>query len=125
MGTENIAVAVSTEQQARETVRTLIDGGAVVIKVALEPGGEAGAPWASGYHHAEAGHETPQRKAAHSKKTWPLLSEDIVKAIVDEAHKQDRKVTVHLGEAKGAKIAIDAGIDEWRICPVTLFLRRC
>lgn len=80
----------------------------------MEPGGEAGAPWASGHHHE---HENPHRKAPHSKNTWPLLPENIVKAVVDEAHKQGRKVTAHLGEAKGAKIAIDAGIDEWAHLP--------
>lgn len=118
LGAENIAIAVATEQQARETVRTLINGGAAVIKVALEPGGEAGAPWSSGHHHAE--HESPPRKASHAKKAWPLLPENIVKAIVDEAHKQGRKVTAHLGEAKGARIAIDAGIDEWAHMPCAI-----
>jgi hypothetical protein len=118
MGAENIAIAVSSEQQARDTVRKLVDGGAVVIKVALEPGGEAGAPWMSGHHHA--GHESPLHKSVHSKNTWPLLSEAIVRAIVDEAHKQGRKVTAHIGEAKGAKLAIDAGIDEWAHMPCDL-----
>lgn len=115
MGSEIIAIAVATERQARETVRTLVSGGAVVIKIALEPGGEAGAPWASGHHHADAAHD--HRKVRLPKKTWPLLPENIVKAIVDEAHKLGRKVTAHLGEAKGAKIAIDAGIDEWAHLP--------
>ncbi len=115
LGTENIAIAVATEQQARETVRALINGGAVVIKVALEPGGEAGAPWASGHHHA--GHGGHDRKASHAKTAWPLLPENIVEAIVDEAHKLGRKVTAHIGEAKGAKIALDAGIDEWAHLP--------
>jgi len=114
LGTENIAIAVATEQQAREAVRTLINGGAVVIKVALEPGGEAGAPWSNHHHHADGG---PHRKTSRPKKPWPLLSEHIVKAIVDEAHQQGRKVTAHIGEAKGAKIAIDAGIDEWAHVP--------
>lgn len=113
LGTENIAIAVATEQQARETVRSLIDGGAVVIKVALEPGGEAGSPWVSGHHHAAAKHP----EAHPSKKAWPLLPENIVKAIVDEAHKQGRKVTAHLGEAQGAKLALDAGVDEWAHLP--------
>ncbi|MDD1609744.1 MAG: amidohydrolase, partial [Methylococcaceae bacterium] len=45
MGAENIAIAVATETQARQTVRDLIKGGAVIIKVALEPGNEVGAPW--------------------------------------------------------------------------------
>jgi hypothetical protein len=115
MGAKNIAIAVATEQQARETVRSLIDGGAAVIKVALEPGGEAGAPWAAGHHHA--GHESPHHKGVRSKKAWPLLPENVVKAIVDEAHNLGRKVTAHIGEAKGAKIAVDAGIDEWAHMP--------
>jgi hypothetical protein len=114
MGSENIAIAVATEQQARETVRTLVGGGAAVIKVALEPGGEAGAPWASGHHHADAAHDNLP------KKTWPLLPENIVKAIVDEAHKLGRKVAAHIGEAKGAKIAVDAGIDEWAHLPCAI-----
>lgn len=117
MGITNIAAPVSTEEQARETVRTLINGGAVVIKVALEPGGEAGAPWASGHHHADAKHESPHSKAAHSKQAWPLLPENIVKAIVDEAHQHDRKVTAHIAEEKGVQIAINAGIDEWAHVP--------
>jgi hypothetical protein len=118
MGAENIALAVSSEQKARETVRMLVDGGAVVIKVALEPGGEEGAPWMSGHDHA--GHESPIHKSVNSKKTWPLISEAIVRAIVDEAHKQGRKVTAHIGEAKGAKLAINAGIDEWAHMPCDL-----
>jgi len=115
LGAENIAIAVATERQARETVRSLVNGGAVVIKVALEPGGEAGAPWTSGHHHAE--HGNPHAKTSHSKKTWPLLPENIVKAIVDEAHQQGRKVAAHIGEAKGAKIAVNVGIDEWAHLP--------
>jgi hypothetical protein len=112
LGTENIAIAVSTEQHAREAVRALINGGAVVIKVALEPGGEVGAPWAEN-HHTGSGHG----RASHAKKDWPLLPENIVKAIVDEAHKQGRKVTAHISEATGAKIAVDSGIDEWAHVP--------
>ena len=54
MGETNIAKAVSTEKEARDTVRDLIKGGAVVIKVALEPGGEAGAPWSSSHGHGHA-----------------------------------------------------------------------
>jgi hypothetical protein len=120
MGAENIAIAVATEQQARETVRNLVNGGAVVIKVALEPGGEAGAPWASDHHHTGAKPDIPHRMASHSKKPWPLLPEKIVRAIVDEAHQQGLKVTAHIGEAKGAKIAVDAGVDEWAHLPCAI-----
>jgi imidazolonepropionase-like amidohydrolase len=150
MGETNIARAVSTEKEARNTVRDLIKGGAVVIKIALEPGGEAGAPWSSGHSHGHghehthsaghadhgsgdahphAGHaanvahahshqsKTPAHAEGQSKHTWPLLPINIVKAIVDEAHKNQRKVTAHVAESKGAQIAIDAGVDEWAHVP--------
>ncbi|MFZ1547352.1 MAG: amidohydrolase family protein, partial [Candidatus Nitrotoga sp.] len=124
LGTKNIAIAVSTEEEARDAVRNHINGGAVVIKVALEPGGEVGAPWSSGHGHhkqADAEHSNPSHMPIHSahssKHTWPLLPENIVKAIVDEAHIHDRKVTAHIAEAKGAEIAINAGIDEWAHIP--------
>lgn len=120
LGSENIAIAVATEQQARETVRDLVNGGAVVIKIALELGGEAGAPWTSGHHHPGAKHDNPHHQAVHPKKTWTLLPENIVKAIVDEAHKQGRKVTAHIGEATGAKIAVDSGVDEWAHVPCAI-----
>jgi imidazolonepropionase-like amidohydrolase len=44
---------------------------------------------------------------------WPLLPADILRAIVDEAHRHGRKVTAHVGEERGVKLALDAGIDEW------------
>ncbi len=115
LGAENIAIVVATEQQAREAVRNLINGGAVVIKVALEPGGETGAPWE--HHHRGAKHDNVQSKTSHSKMAWPLLPFNIVRAIVDEAHQRGRKVTAHIGEATGARIAVDAGIDEWAHVP--------
>lgn len=124
LGIVNIATAVSTEEEARETVRNHINKGAVAIKIALEPGGEAGAPWSSGHvHHKQtnAEHVNANHKPAHNvlspKQTWPLLPENIVKAIVDEAHKHDRKVTAHIAEARGAEIAINAGVDEWAHIP--------
>jgi hypothetical protein len=130
LGNTNVATAVSTEKEARETVRDLINGGAVVIKVALEPGGEAGAPWSSGHdhgsghghgHHDQPGveHVNAHHKHAHDalKQAWPLLPESTVKAIVDEAHRNNRKVTAHIAEAKGAQIAINAGVDEWAHVP--------
>jgi len=139
MGTHNIAIAVATEDEARKTVRNLIAGGAVVIKVALEPGGEEGAPWSHVHHHpahqmphARSAHDDNQHKPDHhpghtqksqvshqqyGKPSWHLLSESIVKAIADEAHQQGRKVSAHIGEATGAKLALDAGVDEWAHIP--------
>ncbi|MDO8334805.1 MAG: amidohydrolase family protein [Nitrosomonas sp.] len=125
-GATGIATAVSTEEEAREAVRIHIRGGAVVIKVALEPGGEAGAPWSSGHSHGHHKHQNamqpdhghkPVHNALSPKQAWPLLPENIVKAIVDEAHKHDRKVTAHIAETRGAEIAINAGVDEWAHIP--------
>ena len=148
IGEKNIATTVSTEKEARETVRKLINAGAVVIKIALEPGGETGAPWSSshghghghghrhgdshGHGHGHGGgpdhHAEPtavqanvqhahNSAASHSRRAWPLLSETIVKAIVDETHKNGRKVTAHIAEVQGARIAINGGVDEWAHVP--------
>ncbi|MDV6343417.1 amidohydrolase family protein [Nitrosomonas sp. Is37] len=125
LGDKDIAITASSEEEARKVVRELINQGSIVIKIALEPGGEKGAPWSAHHdHHHEipnrghnGHHNLPKHTASHSKQTWPLLSEEIVKAIVDEAHKNDRRVTAHIAEIKGAQIAIDAGIDEWAHIP--------
>jgi imidazolonepropionase-like amidohydrolase len=109
MGADNLAIPVADETQARQAVCDLINGGAVIIKIALEVGNEIGAPW-TGHHHGHSSHET-------HPKTMPLLSEAIVKAIVDEAHQHHRKVTAHLAEANGVKRAINAGVDEWAHTP--------
>lgn len=138
MGAENIAIPVENEKQAREAVQELIKGGAVFIKVSLEPGGEAGAPWLFAHKHhpvksdphhskhpnieqeANLHHKTDNSSPHHVPTTsnaWPLLSEEIVKAIVDEAHKHQIKVTAHVGEQQGAEISINAGVDEWSHVP--------
>lgn len=114
LGEQDIAIPVASEDEARQAVRTQLDGGAVVIKVALEPGGEHGAPWGSGHGH---GHHPHAQTTAQSKSPWPLLPEKIVRAIVDEAHKHGRKVAAHVAEAKGVRIALDAGVDEWAHVP--------
>ncbi|WP_430229606.1 amidohydrolase family protein [Nitrosomonas communis] len=127
LGDKDIAIAVSSEEEGRKVARELINQGSVIIKIALEPGGEKGAPWSAhhdhhheipnGGHNNNHHHNQAKHAASHSNQTWPLLSEKIVKAIVDEAHKNDRRVTAHIAEIKGAQIAIDAGIDEWAHIP--------
>jgi imidazolonepropionase-like amidohydrolase len=97
------AITVSSPEQARQAVRDLVEQGASVIKIAIEPGGEPGAPWSQ----APASPPPP----------WPMLGVDEVRAIVDEAHGLGRIVTVHLGEAAGARIALEAGVDEWAHIP--------
>lgn len=98
-----VGVAVTSPEQARQTVRDLIAAGAVVIKIALEPGGEAGAPWS---HHAT---EVPP--------PWPMLSLELTQAIVDEAHQHGKRVAAHLSENSGVQQALQAGVDEWAHIP--------
>ena len=46
-----------------------------------------------------------------------MISLNIVKAIVDEAHQHGRNVTAHIAIKKGAQIALKAGVDEWAHVP--------
>ncbi|GAA2406868.1 amidohydrolase family protein [Nonomuraea africana] len=98
-----LAAVIDGPESARETVARLVGQGAAVIKLALEPGGEAGAPW-SGDH-------------ASTPPPWPLPSVEEARAVVQEAHRRGRKVTAHIGEERGARIALDAGVDEWAHSP--------
>lgn len=118
LGETDIAIPVATAEDARKTVRNLVENGAAVIKVALEPGGEAGAPWNSehGHGHPSAHHESGHQKPGLHRQ-WPLLPERTVQAIVEEAHRLGRKVTAHIGESEGAELAINAHIDEWAHVP--------
>ncbi|NUR57087.1 MAG: amidohydrolase family protein [Catenulispora sp.] len=88
---------------AREAVRHLAAGGAVVIKIALEPGGSPGAPWSA--------------HATTSPPPWPLPSVETVTAIVDEAHSLGLTVAAHLSGPTGVEIALAAGVDEWAHVP--------
>jgi imidazolonepropionase-like amidohydrolase len=99
----NGSVTVTGPANARQAVRELVDRGASVIKIALEPGGEPGAPWS--------------QAPANPPPPWPMLSTVEARAIVEEAHRLGRIVTVHLGEERGARIALDAGVDEWAHIP--------
>ena len=101
-----IGVAVATVEEAEKVVTDLVAGGSTVIKISLEPGGEAGAPWMSSHGHGEIP-QTP----------WPLLPLDIIKAIVTKAHALNRKVAAHVGENTGVELALDGGVDEWAHIP--------
>jgi imidazolonepropionase-like amidohydrolase len=98
-----IAAIVESPEQARELVRHLIAGGANLIKISLEPGGEAGAGWSN------HGSTVPL--------PWPMLSLEMVQAITDEAHKLGKKVAAHVAEIEGVKLALAGGVDEWAHAP--------
>ncbi len=96
-------VEVPDVQTARTAVGQLVAGGAALIKVALEPGGSPGAPW--------SGHQLG------SPPPWAMLSLEVVRAIVEAAHEHGRIVSVHLSGPQGARLALDAGVDEWAHVP--------
>jgi imidazolonepropionase-like amidohydrolase len=100
------AVEVPDVQTARDAVGRHVAGGAALIKVAVEPGGSAGAPWSGGHQHADA--DPPP---------WPIPSLEVLRAIVDEAHTHGLVVAAHLSGPEGATLALDAGIDEWAHVP--------
>lgn len=105
-GYDQIGITVSSPTEAEGVVQKLVDGGATVIKISLEAGGEAGAPW--GMDH---GHGAPPATP------WALLPLETVKAIVTKAHALHKIVTAHIGENEGAKLALEGGVDEWAHVP--------
>ncbi|MCQ8130197.1 amidohydrolase family protein [Methylomonas rivi] len=96
-----LAIAPSaTESEVRAIVQNLAANGASAIKIALEVGGEAGAPWMMPHGHGEV-------PAA----PWNILSQQQVGWIVSEAHQLGKKVLAHVGENNGFQIAYGAGVD--------------
>lgn len=104
-GYDKIGYPVNSVPEAEEVVQHLVDGGATAIKIALERGGETGAPWMQP-------HEGPVPPTP-----WAMLSKEIVSAIVVKAHALDRRVIAHVGEDVGFKRALVAGVDEFAHMP--------
>ncbi len=104
-GYDKIGYPVDTVLGAEEAVQHLVDGGATAIKIALEPGGETGAPWMQP-------HDGPVPATP-----WAMLSEEIVQAIVIKAHALDKRVIAHVGEDLGFERALNAGVDEFAHMP--------
>lgn len=104
-GYEKIGYPISSAVEAQEVVQHLVDGGATAIKISLEPGGETGAPWMQP-------HDGPVPNTP-----WPMLSDEIVKAIVAKAHALDKRVIAHVGENMGFEQALNADVDEFAHIP--------
>lgn len=139
MGEHGIARLVDSPDAARLAVQDALRGGAALIKIALEPGGEAGAPWSMAHGHGAAGshasaaapvhdpHATahaPLAQEAHDTRAaavtgtvWPMPDRALVQAVVDEAHRLGLKVSAHIGEELGARLALETGVDEWAHVP--------
>lgn len=100
-GYDKIGLPVTSPEDAEKAVAALIKGGASAIKIALEPGGEPGAPWMQP-HGTQPITATP----------WNLLPEETVKAIVAKAHALGKRVIAHVGENQGFQRALAGGVDE-------------
>jgi len=100
-GLDQVGYPVASVAEAEAAVQQLVDGGATAIKIALELGGEPGAPWMQ-----------PHGEQPVPAAPWNLLSQDIVDAIVVKAHALGRRVIAHVGEDTGFARALAAGVDE-------------
>jgi imidazolonepropionase-like amidohydrolase len=78
---------VTTVEEAIKHVHTQVENGADYIKIMIEEGTVMGAPG------------------------LPVLSDEILKAAVAEAHKFDKIVIAHVLTAHSSQIAIDIGVD--------------
>jgi imidazolonepropionase-like amidohydrolase len=85
----SLALDVRGTAAARRAVRLLVDRGAEVIKISLEPGGGA----------------------------WPMLTVTEIRAIVAEAHRHGVDVTAHAAGIEGIRRALGGGVDELAHAP--------
>lgn len=102
-GLDKVGLAIApgaTEAEVRAIVQQLVAKGASAIKIALEVGGEAGAPWMMPHGHGEIP-ATP----------WNVLTPQQVSWITSEAHSLGKKVLAHVGENSGFLTAYQNGVD--------------
>lgn len=81
-------ISVSSEKEAREKVNEILDKGIDMIKTVLEDGLDP------------------------STFGLPKLSEELLTAICDEAHKRNVKVSAHVTQSHNLKTLVDAGIND-------------
>jgi imidazolonepropionase-like amidohydrolase len=89
---------VATPEEARAAVADLVERGADVIKITLEPGGE-------GYE-------------------WPMLDLEQVRAVVQEAHRRGVLVRAHVGDVDGTGVVervMEGGVDVIEHVPLPVF----
>lgn len=99
-GAEEFLYAVENVAEARRAVTDLVNRGASMIKIALEPW-DWKLPW-----------------PVAARETIPNLTLEEVRAIVEQAHMYGKPVRVHLGTAAMLDLALDAGIDSIEHVPL-------
>ncbi len=78
--------AVTSPEDARDKVNGLIDGGANIIKVAIEDNLQG--------------------------RRWPMLTLGEIRAIVETAHTRDIRVAAHVSRSVHVEMALDASVDD-------------
>jgi imidazolonepropionase-like amidohydrolase len=78
--------SVTSPENARKTVTDLIEDGADLIKIGIED-------------------DLQGRK-------WPMLSAEVISAIVEAAHAKDVPVTAHISRSRHLRLALETGVDE-------------
>jgi imidazolonepropionase-like amidohydrolase len=84
------AMTVSSPEDARARIASLLDQGAELIKITIEDGLGQGIPNAG----------------------WPTLTPAEVQAIVETAHARGVPVTAHITFTQYLQVALDAGVDD-------------
>ncbi len=77
---------VTSPEHARQTVNTLLDDGADLIKIGIEDNLQ--------------------------ERTWSMLSADEIMAIVESAHARDTSVSAHISRSEHLELALEAGVDD-------------
>ncbi len=78
--------SVTSPEHARQTVTTLLDDGADLIKIGIEDDLQG--------------------------RRWPMLSEEEITAIVETAHARNIRVAAHISRSKHLELAVETGIDD-------------
>jgi imidazolonepropionase-like amidohydrolase len=77
---------ISSPEHARQTVTSLLDSGADLIKIGIEDNLQG--------------------------RRWPMLSAEEIREIVESAHARNVPVSAHISRSKHLKLALEAGIDD-------------
>jgi len=95
----DLAINVDSPESGRWAVRSAIDQGARFIKLFFD-----------------------DRSLFYGHKPLPVIDDESVKAIIDEAHRLGRKVAVHQSELEGFRRAVRLGVDDFEHLPIDGFL---
>lgn len=92
-------IYVTTPESAREAVRCAVDQGARFIKLFLD-----------------------DVTLFYGDKPLPVIDDECIQAVVDEAHRLGRRVAAHQSLLRGFRRAVRLGIDDFEHLPVDEFL---